>query len=260
MTTPDPTYGPPMFFSDIPDYPKAAEQVNEPLPRAWAQGGLIESVKRAVIQGLRESFNNSSIKKTDQEYYISIDYPTDPTKYPGLWVQFNISKITAAGLGMGVWVKNAAGEWGEIQEKMFEGNITLSIAAESSKDRDRLADTVIAQLAFTRSKDLAIRDVRKDTNQMRGLLDAIDANPYVSMTLNTDNINPGGATVTSGTPWAPNILLYEDVFSIGCQGQINLFFGHDGTYTLTEIRTEPVALTDYSPFDQPRNSHRPSNW
>lgn len=243
-----PEYGPDMFFSDI-TVPDPATVLNEPLPRAWAEGGVIESVKRAVVTGLRESFNNSSMNAKDQEYYIDIEYPTDSTRYPGLWVQFGIDSIKNAGLGMGTWVKDRAGNWGEIQERMFTGHISLSIAAESSKDRDRLADTVISQLAFTRSTDLAIRNVAKDSNQMRGLIGAIDANPYVSMTLNTDVISPGGESANMGAPWAPNVMLYENVFSISCVGQFNLRFGNDGVYSLAEIRPNPTIFSDGDPFN-----------
>lgn len=81
------TYGPDMFFSDV-TLPDPTTVLNEPLPRAWSQGGMIEAVKRAVITGLRESFGNSSLGAGEQKYYIDIEYPTDPTSYPGIWVQF----------------------------------------------------------------------------------------------------------------------------------------------------------------------------
>jgi hypothetical protein len=244
----DPVYGPDMFFSDI-TVPDPATVLNEPLPRAWAEGGMIEAVKRTVITGLRENFNNSSMNAPDQEYYISIEYPTKPTQYPGIWVQFGIDNLKRAGLGMGTWTKDDNGNWGEIQEWMFDGRIILTIAAETSKDRDRLADTVLAQLAFARPPDLVIRDSRKDAQQLKGLITAIENNPYVSMTLNTDQIAPGGQTTTSGTPWAPNVLLYEDNYSITCQGQFNLRFAFDGVYELTEIRPVPTLMADNVPYN-----------
>ena len=244
-----PTYGPDMFFSDI-TVPDPATVVNEPLPRAWAEGGMIEAVKRTVITGLRESFSNSSMNANpDQGYYIDIEYPTKPTEYPGIWVQFGIEKMQRAGLGMGTWTKDTNGNWGEIQEWMFDGHITLTCAATTAKDRDRLSDTIIPQLAFARSVDLALRDPRKDARQMRGLIAAIDTNPYVSMTLNTDVVRIGGPTVTQGTPWAQNMLLYEDNYSIGCQGQFNLRFAYDGTYTLDEIRPNPTIMGDNVAYD-----------
>lgn len=243
-----PLYGPDMFFSDI-TVPDPATVLNEPMPRAWATGGMIESLKTAVITGLREQFQANSLNAPDAEWYISIEYPTKPTQYPGIWVQFAISKIQRAGIGMGTWTKDDKGNWGEIQEWMFEGSFTLTVAAETAKDRDRLTDTVMANLAFARSADLALRDPRKDAKEKRGLIAAIDANPYVAMTLNTDQFNPGGPTVTQGTPWAENVLLYEDNYSMSCLGQFNMRFSYDGVYQLARIDLNPTVLADHSLYN-----------
>jgi hypothetical protein len=183
------------------------------------------------------------------QFYIDIEYPTEVERYPGIWVQFSIQSVTKAGLSMETWTKDDAGNWGPIQECTFTGRITLTIAALTSKDRDRLADTVIAQLAFSRPPDLVIRDPRKDAKQMRGLITALDNNPYVSMTLNTDVINGGGQTVTNGVPWANNVLLYEDNWSIECMGQFNMRFSHEGVYELVEIRPNPTLMADHVEYN-----------
>lgn len=238
---PLPTYGPDMFYSDI-TLPDPATVVNEPLPRAWSQGGIIEAVKRAVVGGLREGFQNASMSGAgDEQFYIDIEYPTDTTKYPGIWVQFSIDSLQRVGIAMETWTK-VDDKWGPIHEWGFTGRITLTIAALSAKDRDRLADTVIAQLAFSRPPDLVIRDPHQDAYQGRGLIAAIDANPYVSMTVNTDQIASGGQTVTSGTPWAQNILLYEDNYSVSCLGQFNMRFSFDGVYELIKIQVRPTLM------------------
>ena len=182
MTDEPLTYGPDMFASDV-SLPDPATVLNEPLPRAWTQGGMIEAVKRAVITGLRSSFGNSSLTGGDQKFYIDIEYPTEPTSYPGIWVQFSIANLTRAGLSMETWTKDDDGNWGSIQEWSFNGNITLTVAALTSKDRDRLSDTVIAQLAFARPPDLIIYNPKTNANQMKGLITALDQNPYVSMTV-----------------------------------------------------------------------------
>lgn len=253
---PGTTYGPDMFYSDI-TVPDPATIINEPLPRAWAEGGMIEAVKRSVVTGLRESFSGSNLNAPGQEYYIDIEYPTKVTQYPGLWVQFSIESLQRAGLGMETWTKDTNGNWGPIQEWMFTGRISLSIAAETSKDRDRLADTVLAQLAFARAPDLVLRNPKTNAGQMRQLITAIEDNPYVSMTLNTDQISLGGETVTQGVPWAPNILLYENVFSINCQGQFNMRFSFEGVFTLDEIRPVPTIMGTHTAYDPVQWRGRP---
>jgi len=216
--------------------------LNEPPPRAWTQGGIIESVKQAVVTGVRNSFRKTTIGSSPGEgeaFHVDIEYPTEEEQYPGIWVQFAIEHLSRAGVAMETWIKDDQGEWGPIEEWNFEGRITLTIAALTSKDRDRLADTVISQLAFSRPSDLVLRNPKRDAKEHKGLLTVLDENPYVSMTLNTDTINSGGQTVTNGVPWAPNILLYEDNYSVACHGQFNMRFRFDGIYELTMIRVLP---------------------
>lgn len=248
MTDPDPEYGPDMFFSDV-TLPDPNTVLNEPLPQAWTEGGMIEAVKRSVITGLRAGFNGSSLHGADQPYYIDIEYPHDVTQIPSIWVQFNIESLKRAGLGMGTWTKDTDGNWGEIQEWMFDGRIILTMVALTSKDRDRLADTVIAQLAFARPVDLALRDPRKDSKEKRGLIETIENSQYVSMSLNTDEIGTSGQTATQGAPWNQNILIYEDSYSMTCQGQFNLRFSHDGVYSLAEIAIKPEIQEDEPPYN-----------
>jgi hypothetical protein len=241
-----------MFYSEI-TVPNPATQVNATLPRAWSPGGLIENVKRAVVTGLREAFRGTSMatqKDENAQFYIDIEYPTAETDYPGIWVQFAIESLQRAGIAMEEWEKDEDNNWTSVQQWMFNGRITLTIAALTSKDRDRLADTVVAQLAFSRPPDLVIRDKTKNTNQMRGLISALNNNPYVQMTLNTDMVQSQGQTVSNGLPWAPNLLLYEDAYSMTCVGQFNIRYSHDGAFSLRAINVKPVMSGDavaYSP-------------
>lgn len=244
-------YGPDMFYSDL-TLPDPTTVINEPLPRAWSQGGVIESVKRAVVTGLRDGFYNSTLglgSDTGEKFSIDIEYPTDPEKFPGVWVQFSISSIKSGGLGMETWVKDEDENWSVIQVRNFEGRITLTAAALTAKDRDRLADTIIAQLSFARPPDMVLRDKRKDTKQFKGMITALDNNPYVQMTVNTDMLLPGGQTVSSGTPWANNVLLYEDAYSVECVGQFNMRFSHDGTYSLAAIQANASMLANNVAYD-----------
>jgi hypothetical protein len=234
------TYGPDMFYADL-SAPTPGTELNQPMPRAWSQGGVIESVKTAVVNGVTEALRGTGMQAQNDEnakFSISIEYPTKMTDYPGIWIQFTIESMSRGGLGMESWTQ-VNGNWGAIQTWTFNGRITLTIAALSSKDRDRLADAVIAQLAFSRAPDQVIRQ-SSNTNQFRGLITALNNNPYVAMTLGTDVINSGGQTVTTGVPWAPNLLLYEDAYSLTCVGQFNIRFAHDGTYSLNAINVDPT--------------------
>jgi hypothetical protein len=216
------------------DLPEAGTVVIPPLPRS--QGGLIQSVKEATIEGIRDALQNTGLSLKEQSVYVGIEYPNDPAQMPGAWVNFAITKLNRAGLGHEITVQDPdTSEWSFIQEWIFTGKITITIAALSSLERDRLADAIIAMIAFARAPELLLTKPQADTKQHRSLLTSLDENPYVGMTLNTDVINPGGPQIAMGTPWKEDILTYEDSYSIDVVGQFNLQFTHDGLYTLSRI-------------------------
>lgn len=225
-------YADSVFMADY-EFPTPGTVVVPPMPRSV--GGLIQAVKTGMVQGLREALQGSSLFDKDQEN-ISLDYPMTQVQFPGIWVQFSISKINRAGIGHEITVQTETG-WSFIQEWTFEGRVTLTIVALKSLDRDRLADAVIANLAFARPPEILLTMPNADTKQFRGLITALDENPYIAVTLQLDTILPGGQSVSQGTPWGDDSkLVYEDSYSFDMVGQFNISFDQDGVYTLAEIR------------------------
>lgn len=242
MTGPDP------FFD--PDAPPLVESVNQQLPKS--EGGVIEAVKRAVVTALREALNGTNLRLNGRPVYVDLEYPLAETQYPGIWIQFSTTRLSRAGIGH-EWPIKEDGEWHLIQEWMFEGRITFSIVALKSLDRDRLADMLIANLAFARTPDLIITDPTKDTKKFKSLMTTLGENPYIRMTLNTDLINSGGQGVDVGVPWSPeDVLAYTDSYSVDLMGQFNIKFTHEGVYELARIDIDP-HMVDHIP---PRASHR----
>lgn len=241
-------YAPSVFFVDQ-EQVDPTTQLNEPIPRAWTQGGVIESVKRAVVEGVMEGFTLASADNVPGKFTVDIEYPLDPQKLPAIWVQFSIDNLQRAGLNMGTMTKDANGNWGEIRTWIFNGKITLTLAALTSLDRDRLADTVIAELAFSRHPDQILRKPGQDAQQHRGLISSLNKNKFVAITLNTDQINGGGQTVTNSIPWAGNELLYEDNYTVMCHGQFNMRFNYDGIYELAEIALNPQMMGTSSAYN-----------
>lgn len=245
---PDPALAPSIFISDY-DLPPGGTVVIPPMPRS--EGGLIQSVKGAVLQALREALSNSSLFDRNQKIYIDIDYPLIETQYPGIWVQFTPTRLARAGLGHEVPIQNEDQSWSFVQEWTFTGTVSLSIAALTSKDRDKLSDALIMMLAFARTPQLVITKPQVDVKQNRSLITALDANPYVAMTINTDTITPGGQQATQGTPWQNDALTYEDTYSFDMVGQFNIEFSNDGLYLLSRIdpRVEVVSgVPAYNPL------------
>ena len=246
---PNNAFGPSVFMSDY-DLPAPGTQVVPPMPRS--QGGLIEAVKTAVTQALRSAMSNTSLFDPGQSIYIDLEYPSIQTQYPGIWVQFSVTKLNRAGLGHEVPTQDSDGNWSFIQEWIFTGRVNLTICALKSRDRDKIADALIMQLAFSRTPEIVLTQPGVDTKQFRSLVSALDANPYVAMTLQTDVLIPGGQQVTQGVPWADNVLGYEDSYSFDLVGQFNVQFAHDGLYLLSRIDNYP--LLDASANNPPTQS------
>lgn len=234
-----------------PDSPSRAYEVNQQLPRS--EGGVIESVKRAVVMALRDALTSMDMRLDGKRVYVDLEYPMEEAQYPGIWVQFSPTEMKRAGISHELPIL-IEGEWCLIQEWQFSGRVTLSLAAIKSLDRDRLADQIIANLAFARSPDLILTDPAKDIKQYKSLQAALSTNPYVSMTLNTDVIYPGGQDVNPGAPWVggENILVYTDSYAIDLQGQFNVRFNHEGIFTLARIDLDPTQVEEILP----QHSHR----
>jgi hypothetical protein len=235
-----------------------AKRTNTPFP--GASGGMIETVKRAVIGALRESLTGTTLNGLVNASKITVDmeYPMVPEKYPGIWVQFSFSQIQNSGVGMELLYKHilteavvdAFGEvttpeavvWEPIREFYFKGRCTLTVVALTSLERDRIADGVIAMLAFSRPPEYVITKASEDTKQFRQLIQSLANNPYIAMTLNHDTLLPGGQAMTTGVPWQADLPSYEDSYSFDLEGQANIRFAHDGTYTLHAITDLPEMI------------------
>jgi hypothetical protein len=230
------------IFASDQNYPPPGTDIPETIP--GSEGGLIEAVKRAVILGLREALLRTNITVDGSPVYVDLEYPMKKEQYPGVWVQFSFTKLNRAGISHEVWVQDDAGNWTPIQEWVFNGRVTLTIVALRSRERDRIADTIINMLAFARTPELVITQPSADTKQYRQLLTALTENPYVAMMINTDVITPGGQTASMDVPWQSDVLAYEDNYSFDIIGNFNIQFKHDGAYTLSRVDYEPEMGTN----------------
>ena len=218
--------------------------------------GMIETVKRAVMNALREALTGTTLNHLVNGTKITVDmeYPIEKENYPGVWVQFSFNEIVQAGIGHEPLIRTvipAVGTtpetviWEPIREFAFKGRVTLTIVALTSLERDRIADAVITMLAFSRIPESVITKASEDTKQFRQLIESLANNPYVSLTLNHDQIIPGGQAMTTGVPWDEEIPGYEDTYSFDILGQTNIVFKNDGTYSLANVAENPQMISRY---------------
>lgn len=230
-------------------------RVNAEFPGA-PPGGVIENVKRAVILALREAVTGGSTLNglvNGAEVTVDMEYPIKKEHYPGIWVQFSFSEFVQAGLGHEILTftldENNEKNWEPVREFQFKGRVSLTIVALTSLERDRLSDAIISMLMFSRQPEYVITKVNKDTKQFRQLMTSLTQNPYVSMTVNHDQITPGGQAMTTGVPWDSDLPGYEDTYSFDILGQTNITFRRDGTYDLSAVVFDGELVEPPTRFD-----------
>lgn len=243
--TPDPRIpatAPSVFMSD---YPNPTPGENAPRTIPGSAGGVIEAVKKSVVGALREAINNTSLSFPSEgtQVHIQLEYPMAEEQYPGIWIQFATTRLQRMGLSQEFWIQDSETEdWSAVQEWQVQGRVTMTILALSNLERDRIADSIITMFAFSRTPEPVVTKPRKNTNKYRQFITALDQNPFVAMTVNTDVLTGGGQSVNVGVPWQPDILSYTDAYSFDIIGNFNYVFDQDGTYNLARIDKYPVML------------------
>ena len=223
--------------------PTPGSQVPQKIP--GSAGGVIEAIKKAVVSALRESITNTSLSfpTSGTQVHIELEYPITEEQYPGIWIQFATTRLQRMGMSQEFWVKNSDNEWNAVQEWQVQGRVTMTVLALSNLERDRISDSLITMFAFSRPPEPVITQPNKNTNTYRQFITALDANPYVAMTVNTDVLTGGGQSVNVGVPWQQDILAYTDAYSFDVVGNFNYVFDSDGTYSLSRIDKYPVMDT-----------------
>lgn len=212
------------------------------------QGGPVEAAKRGVVMALRQTINGTTL--SDQgTVRIDMEYPAKEESYPSIWVQFSLTRLRNAGMGHEHWTDE-----GLVREWTYEGRVNLTLLFLTSKERDQMSDALITIFAFSRSPSaLANQGVyvqREGGFQYSDFFSSLDENPYLSMTLNSDDLQPGGQSVNVGTPWDPDTLVYEDSFSFTVMGQFETVIDDTGLYTIRKVQLaggEPLG-EDPNPY------------
>jgi hypothetical protein len=168
------------------------------------QGLIITPTKKLIIRALRATFTSMYPNDKLSSMNIDMEYPYKEEHYPGIWVRFSPSKVQASGLEptqrtdseiFSVWY--------------FEGTVSFTIIALSSKERDLISDGVIEAYAFASQMPSA-----------SPFYATIFSSDLINMSLQSDVLTPGGQSETIGTPWDDDKIAYEDRYSFEVVGQV----------------------------------------
>lgn len=181
----------------------------EPMPTMpGSTGGVVETVKRSVVAALRTALTGTSLSLPNgSEVHVDLEYPMKAEHYPSVWVQFSVRKMQTSGIGHEWTQKNGD----VVRQWMYDGDVALTLVALTSIERDRIADALMSYFAFSRpgTKEQSLSPLYQE----------LADNPYVSMTINSDQLTPGGQSVTIGVPWDPDRLAYEDNYRFQLHGE-----------------------------------------
>lgn len=183
--------------------------IDPSLPQSSIDSDLIIQIKTTIIRALRGTIQNPQYP--DRKLgglQVSMEYPMELASYPHLWVEFSFSKFQAAGIGHFLVDEdgNMRGEW------YFEGACRMTILSMSSFERDAYSSQFLNMFAFSNFHPAAQK------------FDEILQGGAINMSVDRDQFIPGGQTTNIGSPWDPEALVYQDVYSIRMVGQLQSTF------------------------------------
>jgi hypothetical protein len=179
------------------------------LPQAAVDSDLIIQFKTTIIRALRGTIQDPQYPDRKLgSLQVSMEYPMELASYPHLWVEFSFTKFQAAGIGHFLVNEegNMSGEW------YFEGASRMTLMSMTSFERDAYSSQLLNMFAFSNFHPAAQK------------FDEILHDSTINMSVDRDQFIPGGQTTNVGSPWDPEALVYQDVYSIRVVGQVQSTF------------------------------------
>ena len=187
-------------------------------------------VKRAIVRTLREIFNADYPESILRNVWVSIEYPQAPEQFPAIIVSFLEGPIRSAGVGH-------FETYDDITFKRFQftGTIRLEILAETSLDRDIIADHLVNLVLFSPT-----------ALETSPFLPDITLNPSgVKIDIVSDALNPEPESVDAGLPWGlTDQRVYRGAYSFQIFGEV-LSTGVESAL-IAGVNTDDSIYTDDS--------------
>jgi hypothetical protein len=175
-------------------------------------------VKQAMVEALREGFVGHPDELL-RLVNVDIDFPQDQASYPVVIVRFYERKINNAGVGHEEWLPIEGTnpvQYHRYKHYLYNGDIEFAIYAESTLDRDLIADGIVEVLTMgdleSYTEAFFERIYKPDT--------ATDPQSLVHfINLDTDNVQGFGESQVA-PPWQPeDFLVYQKNYRIAAFGE-----------------------------------------
>jgi hypothetical protein len=202
-------------------------------------------VKETIVEALRAVFT-SHPDKLLRKAKINVDNPMEEADYPAIVVRFYERSLKNAGVGhiehlpsIDPTTGHATGFWFKYKHYLYNGDIEFAIYAQSSLDRDLMADAIVQVLTMgeieTYSNAFLARVYNPDPVQEPSSVDHF-------INLNTDEIMGFGETQQMA-PWgAEDVMIYQTSYRVGIFGEFYSRTPVNHVYGVVEkVETYPYA-------------------
>ena len=203
--------------------------------------------KTLLIEALQQTFDADYPDPDFRGLWVSMEYPIDQSNYPGIWVDFRPApSVTSAGIGHVEFTEpSESGAVRRFTRWRFGGQVTLTVVALTSLERDRLVDSLVGLIAFGLEGPA--------TSEFRRTL---ETNDLIGLQCQWDQVDVGGTDETSGTPWGSDDVIYETTLTWDAIGEF-VSSGTEGVLVplseirLHERREDEPDTTDAQPETSP---------
>jgi len=194
-------------------------------------------LKTALVEALLTTFDEDYPEPDFRRVHASMEYPVDAQHYPGIWVDYDdTAQLQIAGINhRELSVPGPSGAVRQFTRWRFAGVASFTCVALSSLECARLYDEMVRVMAFGRSNDApAVSEFRS----------YVEANEFIAMNFDFDQIQPRGNAAAPGTPWGTDEIIYERGLDMEVIGE----FVSDGS-TQALVPLSQVQWTALGPDD-----------
>lgn len=190
--------------------------------------------KALAVKAVRDTFDAAYVNPDFRSTQVSLEYPDKSQSIPCIWVNFDpIGPLRPVGIGY--YEDTVVGAGPNVTRATrwsYAGNITYTVVAMTSLERDRLYDELISVIAFGQY-DPARSEFRN----------AMETDPLIAIQINYDDIDQRGFSAAPGTPWGTGDFMYECTLSVQATGE---FVSASGTSELV-----PISAISVVPWAEP---------
>ena len=194
---------------------------------------FLTEAKTLFVEAMSEVFSETFPIPKFRDIYVSMEFPEDKANYPGIWVDFTpTTAMQSAGIGHVEYIP--VGDNGDVRKGTvwrFAGEVSFTIAAMTSLERDTLIDEVIRLLAFG-AEEPALSAFRTK----------VERNDLIKVSMQWDTFALSGKGEQPGTPWGTDEIIYEMTVTIDCQGQF--VSGFDTSAILVPLHQIQITGSD----------------